>query len=109
MAEKPEQLKVDGIPINRIKTGMAIIFLVIGCVFAKLTYDKSGLYERGKIQVKTEKFIGSFHDSPTPVAGAGAGGGSGVDIADDGVAVGFGLISGLSLLASAILVGSIKP
>ena len=24
MAEKPEQLKVDGIPINRIKTGMAI-------------------------------------------------------------------------------------
>ena len=38
-----------------------------------------------------------------------AGGGSGVDIADDGVVVGLGLISGLSLLASAILVSSIKP
>ena len=109
MAEKPEQLKVDGIPINRIKTGMAIIFLVIGCVFAKLTYDKSGLYERGKIQVKTEKFTPGMYSTSGAVAGAGAGGGSGVDIADDGVAVGLGLISGLSLLASAILVSSIKP
>ena len=109
MAEKPEQLKVDGIPINRIKTGMAIIFLVIGCVFAKLTYDKSGVYKKGEVKVKTEKFTGFSSDRPTPVAGAGAGGGSGVDIADDGVAVGLGLISGLSLLASAILVSSIKP
>ena len=86
--------------INKIKIISSVVFFVIGLWFSYLTYDLESNVDLGEVDFK----YGHASDNPSGIAG----GGSGVDSADDGVAVGLGIIAGFSLFASALLIGNLK-
>ena len=98
--------------VNKIKVIFSIVFFVIGICCTYLTYDMQNMTSRGDIKLDIDwgfKY-GHSSDSPSGIAGAGggAGAGSGVDSSNDGVATGLGIIAGFSLLASALLIASLK-
>lgn len=94
---------------NRLKIFFSIIFLFLGSYSAYLVYDMKNIVHYGKIDTYIDFKTGFTQDNPTPIAGAGAGAGGGVDSSNDGVAIGLGIFAGFSILASALLLGSLKP
>ena len=96
---------------NKIKIFFSVIFLVLGSYSAYLTFDMKNIVHYGKIKtdIDFDTEVTTWGDHPLQIAGAGAGAGGGVDSSNDGVAIAFGIIAGLSILSSALLLASLKP
>ena len=88
-----------------LKLIFSIVFILIGFTSAYFSYDLSGKTSYGKIKTDFDYRI-NIGDRDT-IAGAGAGGG--VDSSNDGVAIGLGIIAGLSFLGSSLIIGSLNP
>ena len=85
--------------MDRLKTIIAILFLVIGLITAFLTYNLSNTDSFGRIESKTPRSLGTEITTTTIC---------GFDSPNDGVAIGLGIISGFSFLSSVLLLTSIK-
>ena len=94
---------------NILKIFFSIIIMLMGSMSAYLAYDMKDIVHYGKIDTDIRFDLGSIGSIPRPIAGAGAGAGGGVDSSNDGVAIGLGIFAGFSMLASALLLGSLKP
>jgi hypothetical protein len=84
-----------------LKLIFALIFFIIGCFGAYLTYRMKNIVHYGQINFQ-EGY------SPLNLASPVAGAGGGVESSNSGVALGLGVFSGLSFVASAKLFSELK-
>ena len=92
--------------LNVFKIVFSIILFIIGCVSAYSTFKMKNLVHYGEVKTDFRSEITAWGDHPIQIAGAGGGGG--VDSSNDGVAIGLGIFSGLSILSSAYLVAQLQ-
>lgn len=85
--------------MNKLKSILAMLFLVIGLISAFFTYSLSNTVSIGQIESKTPRSLGTEITTTTV---------SGIDSSNDGVAIGLGIISGFSFLCSVLLLNSFR-
>jgi hypothetical protein len=96
--------------LNNLKITLAISFIIVGIFAGSYAYKLLDNNCFGKIEAvynekRSRDFFGKTQIDKELIGCAG----SGVDSANDGVAVGLGIISGFSILGAALLFSSLSP